>query len=104
MSWIYLIIAGAFEMSGVVMINKVNRDRKLTTLLFMLLLMASSFLFLKLAMQKLPMGTAYAVWTGIGTVGSTILGMVFYQEPRDWKRIFFITVIIIATIGLRIVS
>lgn len=91
-------------MSGVVMINKVNRDRKLTTLLSMLILMASSFLFLKLAMQNLPMGTAYAVWTGIGTVGSTILGMVFYQEPSDWKRIFFITVIIIATIGLRVVS
>ncbi|WP_028783631.1 DMT family transporter [Thalassobacillus devorans] len=104
MSWFYLLIAGFFEMSGVAMINKVNRDRNLTSLLLMLLLMAASFLFLKIAMAELSMGIAYAVWTGIGTVGSTILGMFFYQEPKDKKRVFFIGMIIIATIGLRSVS
>jgi paired small multidrug resistance pump len=66
--------------------------------------MLLSFGFLSLAMQALPMGTSYAVWTGIGTIGGTLVGMVFYKESHDWKRILFISMILIAAIGLKLTA
>jgi len=55
-------------------------------------------------MKSLPAGTAYAVWTGIGTVGGTLVGMFFYGEDKDWKRILFISLIIVAVVGLKLTS
>jgi Membrane transporters of cations and cationic drugs len=59
---------------------------------------------LSYAMNTIPMGTAYAVWTGIGASGGALIGMFFFGESKDWKRIVFITMILIATIGLKITS
>ncbi len=55
-------------------------------------------------MEAIPLGVAYAVWTGIGTVGSAVVGMVYYNESKDLMRIFFIGLVVVAVIGLRIVS
>jgi len=63
-----------------------------------------SFLFLTLAMNDLPMGTAYAVWTGIGAAGGAVLSMVLYNESKDWKRLVCIGLVLSATIGLKLVG
>ena len=104
MAWISLILAGICEMIGVGMINKWHRDRKWNSLLLLVLGFGASFLFLSIAMETLPMGTAYAIWTGIGASGGAILGMLIYGESKDWKRILFIFMILGAAVGLKLVS
>ena len=104
MAWIYLLIAGICEAFGVLMINKLNKEQNIKSLLLLIVGFSASFSFLALSMKTLPMGTAYAIWTGIGAVGGTVLGMIFYNESKDWKRIVCITMIIAATIGLKLVS
>jgi len=104
MNWVFLILAGVFEMVGVLMINKLHKDRNLISLVLLVTGFGLSFLFLSLAMKTLPMGTAYAVWTGIGASGGAILGMVFYGEPRNALRILFIAMVLGSAVGLKLVS
>ncbi|MNJ56199.1 Multidrug resistance protein YkkD [compost metagenome] len=104
MDWFFLVLAGLFEMFGVLMINKLNKDRNAISLLLLVAGFGLSFLFLSLAMSTLPMGTAYAVWTGIGASGGAILGMIFYGEPRNFLRILFIAMVLGAAVGLKLVS
>lgn len=104
MAWISLVFAGLFETVGVLMINKFHKDRNAMSLLYMMAGFASSFLLLAFAMRTLPMGTAYAIWTGIGASGGALLGMIFYDEPRDWKRILCIAVILSSAVGLKFIS
>lgn len=104
MAWIYLIFAGVFEMTGVAMINKLHRDKNWQAFVMMLAGFGASFLFLALAMKTLPMGTAYAVWTGIGAAGGAILGMMLYGESKDWRRMLFILLILGAAVGLKLIS
>jgi quaternary ammonium compound-resistance protein SugE len=66
--------------------------------------MAASGVFLALAVQKLPLGTAYAIWTGIGAVGTVLLGMALFGEPAAPMRIFFIAMIVAGIVGLKVVS
>ncbi len=104
MAWVSLIFAGLFEMGGIAMINKLHKDRNWQSLVLLVLAFGTSFLFLASAMKTLPMGTAYAVWTGIGASGGALLGMFFYGESKDWKRIVFIAMVLGAAIGLKLVS
>ncbi|GIN20875.1 MAG TPA: QacE family quaternary ammonium compound efflux SMR transporter [Bacillus bacterium] len=104
MAWVSLVIAGLFEMFGVLMINKLHRDRSWQSAVLLCIGFGASFLFLAQAMKTLPMGTAYAIWTGIGASGGAILGIVLYSEPKDFKRIAFIAMVLGATIGLKLVS
>ncbi|MBM7586148.1 paired small multidrug resistance pump [Bacillus pakistanensis] len=104
MDWFYLVLAGLFEMVGVVMINRLHQQRNVQSFLYLLAGFGLSFLFLALAMKTLPMGTAYAVWTGIGASGGAIMGMILYGEPKDWKRILFIAMVLGAAIGLKLIS
>ena len=104
MAWLSLIIAGLCEMFGVAMINKWNQDKRLTSMLCLIIGFVGSFLFLSLAIKTLPMGTAYAIWTGIGASGGAILGMLFFNESKDWKRILFIALILGSAVGLKLVS
>jgi paired small multidrug resistance pump len=104
MVWVILIIAGLFEMFGVLMINNLHQKRNWQSLILLILGFGASFLFLALAMKSLSMGTAYAIWTGIGASGSAILGMLFYGESKDLKRIVFISMILLSAIGLKLVS
>lgn len=102
MAWVYLIFAGLFEVGGVIGMNKVSQKKSIGSFAFLFGSFAVSFSLLALAMKELPMGVAYAVWTGIGTVGGTLVGMFIYNESKDWKRILFISFIIIAVVGLKI--
>ncbi|MGE7879001.1 DMT family transporter [Peribacillus muralis] len=104
MAWVSLILAGLFEMFGVAMINKLHKDRNWQSLTLLFIGFGASFLFLAYAMQTLPMGTAYAIWTGIGASGGAIIGMLLYGESKDWRRIVFIAMVLCAAVGLKLVS
>ena len=104
MAWIALILAGLCEMFGVVMINKLHKDRNWQSLVLLIAGFGASFIFLDYSMKTLPMGTAYAIWTGIGASGGAILGMIFFGESKDWKRLIFIGMVLGAAIGLKLVS
>jgi paired small multidrug resistance pump len=104
MGWVYLILAGCLEVVGVMGLNKVIKYKNLQSYLILFIGFIFSFSFLSLAMKTLPMGLSYAVWTGIGTVGGTIVGMLFYGESKDWKRILFIGMIVAAVIGLKLTT
>ncbi|QXE02876.1 multidrug efflux SMR transporter [Terribacillus sp. DMT04] len=104
MAWIVLIIAGLFEVFGVTMINKLNEKPTAANIGLFILGFAGSFGCLSYSMAYLPMGTAYAIWTGIGTAGGAIVGMLFFRESKDWKRIVCIAMILAAAIGLKLIA
>ncbi len=104
MAWFALIVAGFLEIFGVGMINRLNKKRDLLSLLLLIIGFSGSFFSLSFAMKTLPMGTAYAVWTGIGASGGALIGMVLFGEAKSIKRIFFIVIILLSAIGLKIVS
>lgn len=104
MAWVFLIIAGLFEMTGVVMINQVHKNRNWKSITALFSSFGASFIFLAFSMETLPMGTAYAVWTGIGASGGAILGMLFYGESKTILRIVFILMVLGAAVGLKLVS
>lgn len=104
MAWIWLILAGLFEMTGVIMINQLHRRRDIWSALGLAAGFGLSFVCLALAMRALPMGTAYAVWTGIGASGGAIVGILWFKESADWRRILFIVIILASAVGLKLVS
>lgn len=104
MAWVTLLFAGLFEVVGVMGMNLVVKHNKIQSYIVLILGFLASFSLLSIALETLPMGLAYAVWTGIGTVGGTLVGMFVYGEAKDWKRILFIALIITAIVGLKLTS
>ncbi|MFS0556215.1 DMT family transporter [Brevibacillus sp. 179-C9.3 HS] len=104
MTWVSLIFAGLFEVIGVMGITQVNRTPSFRSWAVLVGGFSISFFLLSFAMREIPMGTAYAVWTGIGTVGSALVGMLFYGEAKDKLRIFCIALVIIAVAGLKLIA
>lgn len=104
MAWFALVIAGFLEIFGVGMINRLNKNRDFLSLLLLIVGFSGSFFCLSFAMKTLPMGTAYAVWTGIGASGGALIGMLLFGEAKSLKRIIFILLILISAIGLKLVS
>jgi len=104
MGWIWLVLAGLCEMTGVAMINELHKKRSFQAAAGMMAGFGLSFLFLTLAMQTLPMATAYAIWTGIGTAGGALIGIVLYKESSDWRRILCIALILASAVGLKFLS
>ena len=104
MEWILLIIAGVGEVLGVMGINQVNKKKNLWSFALLIGGFTMSFVFLAMAMQTISMGTAYAIWTGIGTVGSVLIGMILYNEPKNFLRILFMCMVLTAAVGLKIIS
>lgn len=107
MNWIILIIAGLFEVGFATCLAKAKETSGYTATLwfigFFVCLSISMFLLYK-ATQTLPIGTAYAVWTGIGAVGTALMGILFFREPADFWRVFFIITLIASIAGLKAVS
>jgi quaternary ammonium compound-resistance protein SugE len=102
--WIYLIIAGLFEVGFTTSLKMShNFTAKWWTTLFFICI-SLSFYFLDKAIQVIPLGTAYAVWTGIGATGTVIIGILIFKEPSDFLRLFFIFLLISSIIGLKLVS
>lgn len=104
MAWVYLVFAGLFEVVGVMGINRLNQKRNFNSVALLIGGFLLSFLLLSLAMRTLPMGTSYAVWTGIGTVGSALVGMLFFGESKDWRRLLFIAVVLCSVVGLKLTA
>ena len=107
MSWLLLIIAGLFEVGFATCLGKARETSGSTSTWwfvgFLVCLVISMFLLIR-ATNNLPIGTAYAVWTGIGAVGTVLVGILFFKEPADFWRLFFITTLIGSIIGLKWVS
>lgn len=107
MNWIILIVAGLFEVAFASCLGKAKEATGNDVYLwyggFLISLIISMVLLVK-ATQELPIGTAYAVWTGIGAVGTVLVGIFVFKEPANFWRVFFITTLISSIIGLKVVS
>ncbi|MBI6875357.1 quaternary ammonium compound efflux SMR transporter SugE [Clostridium aciditolerans] len=104
MQWLFLIIAGVFEVAWAIGLKYSYGFTKLVPSVLTILGMIASFYFLSLAMKNIPLGTAYAIWTGIGTVGTGILGIILFNESVNPIRLICIGFIVIGAIGLKLVS
>ena len=104
MSWIYLFVAGVFEIVWAIGLKYTQGFTRPLPSVITIVGMIVSFYFLAQATKTLPIGTAYAIWTGIGAVGAITLGVILFKEPIDLPRILFMSLIVIGIIGLRFVS
>jgi quaternary ammonium compound-resistance protein SugE len=104
MSWFILFIAGLFEVIWAIGIKYTEGWTKLWPSVFTVLAMIASFYLLSMALKTIPMGTAYAIWTGVGIIGTAIFGIIYFKEPTDILRMVCILLIIIGIIGLRILA
>jgi len=104
MAWIYLFIAGLFEIGWAIGLKYTEGFTKLWPSVITIATMVMSFYFLSTAVKSIPIGTAYAIWTGIGAVGTAILGIILFNESKEFMRIFFIFLIVIGIVGLKIFS
>jgi len=104
MAWIYLLIAGLLEIGWAISLKYAQGFTRLGPSVATIILLILSFAFLSIALRTLPVGTAYTIWTGIGAVGTVILGIVLFREPLELGRLVCIGLIIIGVIGLRLVS
>ncbi len=104
MAWVYLLIAGVFEIVWAMGLKYSHGFTKLYPSLLTLGGMVISFYFLALAAKSLPIGTAYAVWTGIGALGAVLLGILLFNEPVNTLRIIFLFLILAGILGLKLTS
>lgn len=104
MHWIYLLIAGLFEVGWAIGLKLSHGFSQVIPSILTIIGMIASFYFLSLALKNLPLGTAYAIWTGIGTIGTVIFGILLFKEPVDTVRILCILLIISGITGLKLIS
>lgn len=107
MNWIVLIIAGFFEVGFATCLGKAKESSGITATWWMIgffVCLAISMFLLYKATLTLPIGTAYAVWTGVGAVGTVLVGIFYFKEPAEFWRLFFLTTLIASIIGLKFVS
>lgn len=107
MNWILLIIAGLFEVGFATCLGKANEATGTAAVLWyagFVVCLAISMLLLVVVARHLPIGTAYAVWTGIGAAGTVLAGIFLFNEPVTFWRVFFLSTLIISIVGLKAVS
>lgn len=104
MYWIYILIAAVFEISWAVGLKYSNGFTNLRASIFTVIAMILSYVFLTFGVKGLPIGTAYAVWTGIGAVGTALFGILFFNESKEVLRILFLLLIFVGIIGLKFTS
>ena len=104
MSWVYLFVAGLFEIGWAIGLKYTNGFTRLVPTVLTAISMAISLGLLGLALKSLPVGTAYAVWTGVGAVGTAILGIYLLGEPATVGRLVCIGLIVSGIVGLKVVS
>ncbi|NDL61456.1 quaternary ammonium compound efflux SMR transporter SugE [Acerihabitans arboris] len=102
MSWLLLIFAGLLETVWAIGLKYTEGFTRLGPSVVTLIAMAISITLLAFAMRELPVGTAYAVWTGIGVVGTVIIGMMWLGEPVQWVRIVSLAMIVLGIVGLKL--
>jgi quaternary ammonium compound-resistance protein SugE len=104
MAWIYLMIAGLFEVGFTTCLKYSNNFSNWKWSIGFFICITLSFIFLNQSIQKIPIGTAYAVWTGIGAVGTVAMGIFLFDEPTGFWRMTFIFLLISSIVGLKLVS
>jgi len=104
MFWIVLFVAGLFEVAWAIGLKYTESFTKLLPSVFTIVCMIISMGLLAYAVKHLPVGTAYAIWTGIGAVGTAILGIILFGESKELVRIFFIFLIVVGIVGLKVFS
>ena len=104
MAWTYLAVAGLFEIGWAIGLKYSDGFSKPMPSLLTAVAMGFSLWLLSIAMRSIPVGTAYAVWTGIGAVGVAVLGMVLFGESREFLRVFCLFLIIAGIVGLKVIS
>lgn len=104
MSWIFLVVAGLFEIVWAVGLKYTEGFTKPMATLVVVSAMGASVWLLALALRVIPVGTGYAVWTGIGAVGTAIAGMILFNESRDVARVLCILLIVAGIVGLKLVT
>lgn len=104
MAWVYLLIAGVFEISFTTAIRFTEGFTRPLPSLAVLVLASFSIYFVAKAAETIPLGTAYAAWGGIGAIGTVIIGVLYYAEPMTFGRMFFLALLIFAIIGLKLVT
>ncbi|HLV34849.1 MAG TPA: quaternary ammonium compound efflux SMR transporter SugE [Spirillospora sp.] len=104
MEWVYLVVAGLFEVGWAIGLKYTEGFTKLGPSVATIIGMIASFGLLSLALRTLPIGTAYAIWTGIGAVGTAVLGIVLFKESADVARLVCIGLIVAGVIGLKLVT
>ncbi len=104
MGWFYIVIAGLFEVLFAVCLKASDNFTRIVPLTGFAAGVFFSLFFLSRAMQSIPIGTAYAVWTGIGSIGTVIIGILIYGDPANFSRLFFISILILSLIGLKFFS
>jgi quaternary ammonium compound-resistance protein SugE len=104
MAWVHLLIAGLLEIGWAIGLKYTQGFTKFIPSVATIACAILSMTFLSLALRSLPIGTAYSVWTGIGAVGTVLLGMVLFGEPVEVRRLTCVGLIIAGVLGLRLVS
>ena len=104
MNWLYLLIAGFFEIFWAVGLKFSQGFSKVLPSILTVFGIVASFYFLSLALRKLPLSTSYAIWTGIGTAGTILFGVFYFQESISTAHIICVVMIICGIIGLRILN
>ncbi|MBW7888236.1 MAG: quaternary ammonium compound efflux SMR transporter SugE [Bacteroidetes bacterium] len=104
MAWVYLFIASVCEIGWAIGLKYSEGFTKLVPSIFTTIGMIATYYFLALALKTIPVGTGYAIWTGIGAVGTAILGMILFNESKDLFRIISIGLIVAGIIGLKFFS
>ena len=104
MAWLYLIIAGLLEIGWAIGLKYTHGFSRLWPSVVTIACMIVSFAFLSLSLKTIPIGTGYAVWTGIGAAGTALLGIMVFGEPRDIGRLLCICLILAGVVGLKLTS
>jgi quaternary ammonium compound-resistance protein SugE len=104
MAWLYLLVAGALEIAWAIGLKYTDGFRRPLASAFTLAAMIGSMWLLALAVRELPIGTAYAVWVGIGATGAAILGVVLLGEPLTLARTTFLVLLVVSIVGLKVTS
>lgn len=102
MHWVYLLLAGLMEIGWMIGMKQSEGFSRPAWSAATGAAMLASFFFLSKAIKVLPLGTAYAIWTGIGAVGGVVVGMVLFNEPRDWPRLVCVALVVIGIVGLKL--
>lgn len=104
MAWVYLVVAGLLETGWAIGLKYTDGFTKPVPSILTSLAIAASMFLLAVAARSIPIGTAYAVWVGIGAVGAVTLGIILFDEPRDLSRLFFVGLLIVSLVGLKLTA
>jgi quaternary ammonium compound-resistance protein SugE len=104
MNWLILFAAGIFEIGWAVGLKYSEGFTRVGPTVFTIVALALSMVLLGVSLRTLPLGTAYAVWTGIGTIGTAVLGMVLFREPATVLRLLCIGLIVVGIVGLKLAT